>query len=179
MSVTCSCLIMQKHVNYTLHSGSRRVLLEEMIQYKDMIQVFDSNIFWSTSHCISIDWSSVFKCTYTRVCFGVSFVITVLVSTECGRGKQKCTWRLVGQGGREEPLQDQATPQGGPACPLLGFPLWKPAESGGWDLRHLWIRPECCGMQGECPRPCGKKSEMQTWNCFTKQWGNGVIICDQ
>uniref|UniRef100_H3CSI1 S-phase cyclin A-associated protein in the ER n=1 Tax=Tetraodon nigroviridis TaxID=99883 RepID=H3CSI1_TETNG len=27
----------------------------------------------------------------------------VLLSTECGRGKQKCTWRLVGQGGREEP----------------------------------------------------------------------------
>lgn len=72
-----------------------------------------------------------------------------LLCTECSFGTQSHGRLAVGQGVGEEPHQSPAAPQGGPASALLGLPLRQPAASRRRDLRHMRVRPECGGMQGE------------------------------
>lgn len=72
-----------------------------------------------------------------------------LLCTECSFGTQSHGRLAAGQGVGEEPHQSPAAPQGGPASALLGLPLRQPAASRRRDLRHMRVRPECGGMQGE------------------------------
>lgn len=73
----------------------------------------------------------------------------LLLCTECSFGTQSHGRLAAGQGVGEEPHQSPAAPQGGPASALLGLPLRQPAASRRRDLRHMRVRPECGGMQGE------------------------------